>query len=167
MGNQNTMKSRYYFLIAFLFLSFTAQAQFGAVKNALNQKPQQDQYVAFLTAKGYNPEVDKDGDVKFTYKDKTYYLTIDQKDPNFFRMARIANLRLSSEANINQAKQICHDITKDAKMTKVYWSNGQIWASSEQIVASAGDFEGIFDRTLELTQKAYQSFVKSWKNRDQ
>ncbi len=128
------MKSRYYFLISFLILSLSTQAQFGAVKNALNQKPQQDQYITFLTDNGYNLDVDKDGEVKFTYEGKTYYLTIDQKDPNIFREARIANLSLSSEANINQAKQICHDITKDAKMTKVYWSNRQIWPHQSRLL---------------------------------
>ena len=160
------MKPRYYFFILFLLISFSTQAQFNAVKKSIGQKSAQDRYVSHLESKGYAPEVDKDGDIMFTYNDKRYYITIDQKDPEFFRVARLANLNLKTQANIDLAKQICHDVTKDLKVTKVYWSNGQLWASSEQILPAPEDFEKILDRTLKLTEGAYQRFVKDWKNKD-
>ena len=160
------MKPCYYFFILFLLISYSSQAQFNAVKKSIGQKSAQDRYLSHLESKGYSPEVDKDGDIMFTYNNQRFYITIDQKDQNFFRVARLANLNLKTQANIDLAKQICHDVTKDLKVTKVYWSNGQLWASSEQILPAPEDFEKILDRTLKLTESAYKRFVKDWKNKD-
>ena len=161
------MKYRYYFLAFFLCLAFSTQAQFNSVKKSLSQKPLQDRYVDFLTEEGYSPEIDSDGDVKFQYNERTYYITIDNDDPDFFRVARLANLKLSDPAEITQAKEICHQVTRDAKVAKVYWLKGVIWTSAEQIMANPDDFESIFARTMRLTDSAYTKFVETWKDRDQ
>lgn len=137
-------------------------AQFSSIKNATSQNKPAVRYSEYLATKGYDPEIDKDGDIKFTYKEKTYYVTLDKNDEKFFRIARIANLNLDSESRINRAKIISHDLTKDKKVAKVYWSNGQIWASSEQLLADTDDFKKIFDRTLSLTEDIYSQFVKKW-----
>ena len=155
--------NRYFLILALLIISFSVQAQFNAVKKNMEQKPMQDRYVAYLNDLGYSPEIDKDGDIKFQYNDRSYYITIDIKDKQFFRIARLANLRLSEPSSISKVEKICHQVTRDAKVTKVYWSNGQIWASSEQLVAKPEDFEAIFERTLKLTELAYLKFSTAWK----
>ena len=160
------MRARLYFLLFFSLLTISAKAQFESVKEGLTQKPLQDQYVSYLNTKGYNPEIDQDGDIKFTYNNKRYYITLDVKDPEFFRVARLANLKLTTPANITRAKEICHDLTKDLKVTKVYWLNGQIWCSSEQYLADPEDYQDLFDRTLKLTESAYNQFVKAWQEKD-
>jgi len=161
------MKTRFYFFILFTFVTFSTQAQFSSVKKSLGQKSLIDRYVDFLTEEGYGPEVDDDGDVKFQYNERTYYITIDNDDPDFFRVARLANLKLSDPAKITQAKEICHQVTRDVKVAKVYWLKGVIWTSSEQIMANPDDFESIFARTMRLTDSAYTKFVQAWKDRDQ
>lgn len=161
------MRARIYFLLFFTLLTFSSRAQFDSVKKNLTQKPLQDQYVSYLNDKGYSPEIDKDGDIMFSYNDKRYYITLDLKDPQFFRVARLANLKLSTPTNITKAKEICHDLTRNLKVTKVYWSNGQLWCSSEQYLANSEDYKDIFDRTLRLTESAYNQFAKAWKDKDQ
>lgn len=105
--------------------------------------------------------------MKFQYNERTYYITIDNDDPDFFRVARLANLKLSDPAEITQAKELCHQVTRDVKVTKVYWLKGVIWTSSEQIMANPNDFESTFARTMRLTDSAYTKFVEAWKDRDQ
>ncbi|MBO3699015.1 hypothetical protein [Roseivirga sp. E12] len=150
------------FTLLFLGSALVAHAQFD-VKQQLEKKIIQDKYVSFLTDKDYSPEVDEDGDVKFKYKERTFYITIDMEDKNFFRLARLANLKLDSESEITKAKNLCHEVTKDAKVAKVYWINGVIWTSSEIVLQEFDDFTSIFDRVLTLTDKAYLKFVKLWK----
>ncbi|OEK02237.1 hypothetical protein BFP97_12235 [Roseivirga sp. 4D4] len=154
---------RLFFILVFLGSASLAQAQFD-VQEKLEKKIIQDKYVAFLTDKGYSPEVDSDGDVKFTYKERSYYITIDMKDKNFFRLARLANLKLDSESQITKAKEICHEITQDVKVAKVYWLKGVVWTSSEIVLENPDDYSAIFDRVLRLTESAYLKFVKRWKD---
>ncbi|MCE7992238.1 MAG: hypothetical protein HEP71_09670 [Roseivirga sp.] len=155
---------RLLFTLFFISLSLSVSAQFDA-ETQIKKKLIQDKYVSFLGNKGYSPEVDDDGDVKFTYNDRTYYITIDMKDENFFRIARLANLKLSNEADITKAKEICHNVTQNVKVAKVYWLKGVIWTSSELLMSDKDGYEAILDRCLRLTESAYLKFVKEWKER--
>lgn len=161
---KTTEMIRLFFTLLLTCFAFSASAQFDA-ETQIKKKLIQDKYVAFLNDKGYSPEVDGDGDIKFKYKEKSYYITIDMKDESFFRMARLANLKLSNEADITKAKEICHNVTQDVKVAKVYWLKGVIWVSSELLLADKDDYKVIFDRSLSLTEKAYLSFVSKWKER--
>lgn len=153
---------RLFFYLLFACITFSVNAQFDATTQ-LKKKLIQNKYVDFLTARDYSPEVDEDGDIKFSYNDRTYYITIDMKDENFFRVARLANLKLSDESEILRAKEICHNVTQDVKVAKVYWLKGVIWTSSELLMPDKDSYEAIFDRCMTLTEKAYVRFVKEWK----
>lgn len=148
------------FLLLGIITSASAQSD---IETQVQKKIIQDRYVNFLTGKGYSPEVDSDGDVKFTFNERTYYITIDMEEKNFFRIARLANLKLDSEADITKAINICHEVTKEEKVAKVYWINGTIWTSSEIILKDPNDYLAIFDRVLRLTESAYDKFVELWK----
>ncbi|GAB5524554.1 MAG: hypothetical protein Roseis2KO_24260 [Roseivirga sp.] len=153
---------RLFFYLLFASITFSVHAQFDA-ETQLKKKLIQNKYMDFLNAKDYSPEVDSDGDIKFRYKEKTYYITIDMKDESFFRVARLANLKLDNDADIAQAKEICHNVTLDVKVAKVYWLKGVIWTSSELLMPDKDSYEAIFDRCLSLTEKAYVRFVNQWK----
>lgn len=162
---------RQYNLLTILILTFSlsgfhfsAQAQTDTDQEK-RMKFQRESYVAFLEYKGYGPEVDSDGDVKFTFNERSYYLTIDKKDDKFFRIMRIANLKLDDEASISQVYKICHDLTQDLKVTKLYWYNSMVWASTELLVSDPTAFGGIFDKAMELTEDSYDRFVQEWNAR--
>lgn len=155
---------RLFITLLLINTAFSVNAQFDA-ETQLKKKLVQNKYMEFLTARDYSPEVDGDGDIKFTYNERTYYITIDMEDENFFRMARLANLKLSDESEILKAKEICHNVTLDVKVAKVYWLKGVIWTSSELLMPDKDSYEAIFDRCLTLTEKAYLRFVKDWNDR--
>lgn len=150
-------------IVTLLFLSCISLS-YGQSDSAeeLEKKIIQDKYVSFLTGKGYEPQIDEDGDVKFTYNDKIYYVTIDMNEKTFFRIALLATLNLDSEEEITKVKSICHEVTKEEKVAKVYWINNTVWTSSEIILKDAGDYMNIFDRVLNLTERAYDSFLELW-----
>lgn len=155
---------RLFLIILLTGITFSVSAQFDA-QTQIKRKLTQDRYMAFLNDKGYSPEVDSDGDIKFTYNSRSYYITIDNEEDRFFRLARLANLKLESTTEITRAREICHDITQDVKVAKVYWLKNIIWVSSELLMPDKGSYELIFDRCLELTESAYLKFVKEWKDR--
>ncbi len=162
-SNQNTLSMTRLFICLLLLGSVSlAHAQFD-IEDKLAEKAIQGNYVTFLTGKGYSPEVDSDGDIKFTYNERIYYITIDSEEKSFFRIARLAGLELSTEEEITKAKKICHDITKDTKVAKVYWLKNTLWVSSEIILDDSQDYMGIFDRVMTLTESAYVKFVELWK----
>ncbi len=154
-------------LLVLLFLFVFSVASHAQEEEAVRSTPSwvsnaQKEYVSFLSSKGITAEIDKDGDVKFTYNDKSYFITIDRKDQNFFRLMRVANLKITDEAKKAQVYRICHDLTQDLKVTKVYWYNSMLWASTELLVNGPNDFKGIFDRAIKYTQEGYDKFVKEW-----
>lgn len=153
---------RLFSTLFFLSSATFAFAQFN-IEEQLQKGIIQDKYVSFLTEKGYSPEVDTDGDIKFTYEDRTFYITIDMKDKKFFRIAKLGNLELDSESQIAKAINLCHQVTRDTKVAKVYWLKNVIWASSELLLEDQDDFKSIFDRVVKLTEDAYLKFVELWK----
>ncbi|MFY0593505.1 hypothetical protein [Roseivirga sp.] len=153
---------RLLFILLFLGSATIVHAQFD-IEQKLGKKIIQEKYVSFLTEKGYSPEVDTDGDIKFTYEDRTFYITIDMNDKKFFRIAKLANLELDTESQRIKAIKICHDVTRDSKVAKVYWLKNVIWTSSEILLEDQDDFKSIFDRVMKLTNDAYLKFVNVWK----
>jgi hypothetical protein len=141
------------------------QAQFD-VETSIKKKLLQNKYVEFLNGKGYEPKVDEDGDVKFRYNNRSYYITLDMKETDFFRLALLSRLELTSEEDKDEVYRICHDLTKEVKVAKVYWLNNTLWVSSELLLADPDDYSGIFDRGLTLTEEAYLKFVREWKERN-
>lgn len=139
-----------------IFCAFAAQSQEDVTKKLQNR------YLGFLIREGYDPEIDSDGDVKFTYNDASYYITIDSGEENFFRIAKLDGLTLTVKSEIDRAIRICHEITKEKKVAKVYWRNDVIWTSTELLFAEPDGFEGVFDRAMELTEEAYEDFLEKW-----
>lgn len=156
--------TRLLFTLCLISSTFSAYSQFDA-ETQIKKKLIQDKYLAFLNEKGYSPEVDEDGDVKFQYNERNYYITIDIKDESFFRLARLAGLTLENETDITEAKEICHNVTQDVKVAKVYWLKNTIWVSSELLMPDKDSYEEVFDRCLRLTESAYLKFVEQWKER--
>lgn len=151
-------------LICLLFTCFSILI-FAQEETSPEKLELQNRYKAFLAGKGYDPEIDSDGDVKFMYNDRRYYITLHEGDAKFFRIATIGKLTLTSEESINQVYSICHDITKDVKISKVYWLDDYLWTSTELLLNNPDDYIGIFDRGLKETEKTYLKFVTAWKNR--
>lgn len=159
------MYTRISLSILMMIFAFGLQAQFGADKQ-IKKKILQDRYKSYISDKGYEAEIDDDGDVKFQYNNRTYYITIHESDEKFFRIAQLSGLTLSSDEDITTAMKICHEITKTAKVAKLYWRKNVIWTSTELLLSDPDDFEGFFDTALELTEKAYLQFVDAWKKRN-
>lgn len=53
------------------------------------QKELQNRYLGYLIREGYDPEIDADGDVEFTYNDNNYYLTIDASEKSFSELPEL------------------------------------------------------------------------------
>lgn len=151
-------------LLSLIFFAVTFQAQ--AQSDEPSVKELQNKYLGFLIREGYDPSIDDDGDVQFTYEDDIYFISIMPSDKSFFRIGRLDALELTTESEIDRVIKICHDITKDVKVSKVYWHNDVLWTSTELLIANDDDYEGIFERAMELTSIAFSDFLSAWQDND-
>lgn len=127
-----------------------------------NKERLQRMYVNYLKEEGYKPEIDQDGDVVFKHEGKTYVITIDERDPQFFRLvlpniwSRDIDTVDAELLFVMAAAQVATAVTKVAKVHVV--GNKSVWVSIELFVMRPEDFQGVFYRLLSAMDAAKQQF---------
>ena len=101
-------------LLFFLFVfSLNAYAQ--------NSKTQlQEVYVSYLKEQGYQPKVDSDGDVVFKVQGITFYIAVDEKDLQSFRIVLPNFWKIESSEEKEKAYKAANSVNGKIKVAKVY-----------------------------------------------
>ncbi len=75
-----------------------------------------------LEAMGYKPEIDSDGDVKFSYQMKTLYVLGTQKenDGDNYIVVMLPQFCEISEGDEIKALTVCNKLTRDVTVAKLY-----------------------------------------------
>jgi hypothetical protein len=147
-------------LIALLLIAWIVPAtQAGAQNTSDKKKELQRLYVGFLTDEGYKPEIDSDGDVRFKYEGKTYFIQVTEADPEFFRLV-LANIwSIDSETERAQVMTALDYSNARSKVTKAHSVKDNVWVCVELFVADPADFKGVFKRSLSALQNGVANFV--------
>ena len=120
----------------------------------------QDIYVSFLKSEGYMASIDGDGDVTFKREGKEYFIGVDERDPQFFRLV-IPNIwPIENEAERQKVLIAAHHSTAVAKCAKVFMVKDNVWVSIEIFVNSPEDFRPLFNRSISALQTGVGSFVE-------
>jgi len=120
----------------------------------------QDLYVSFLKREGYNPSIDDDGDVAFKSEGKNYFISIDEKDPQFFRLVFPAFWKIEDESERKAVSQAALHSSTVTKCAKVFVVKDNVWASIELFLAKPSDFEPIFSRSLSALRAGVKNFAE-------
>lgn len=143
---------------ALCLFSFVATAQDGS--SAWTKQGLQELYSSYLTAEGYKPEIDEDGDVRFKREGKTYFINVDASDTACFRLV-LANIwpieNEPERAEVRLAMDHCNAL---AKVTKAYMVRDDVWVAIETFIAKPEDFKAIFDRSLSAMDHGVQLFAR-------
>lgn len=118
-------------------------------------------YLSFLEKQGIEGTVDSDGDVQFTVDDLTYFFGVDAEDPDFFRLALPNIWPIESEMERLRALKAMDSANARIKVAKIYMVNDNIWAGVEGLQRQVGDFEGYFDRSMELIRQCIDYFKEA------
>ncbi len=121
-------------------------------------------YVKFLGDEGYRPAVDKDGDVTFKREGKTYFVSIDEKDPKFFMVVLPNIWPIENATERTQVMKAADKVNGGSKVAKVYTKSNNVWISTEMFLPDQHDFATIFARTLSALDGATKSFVDAMKS---
>jgi len=142
-------------VVAVAFLG-CAQAQTGSLTT---KEEFQKFYMDYLTAEGYRPEVDSDGDVSFKREGLTYYIIVTETDSEFFEMA-LPNIHSIVDESDRTKAYIAADYSNaKSKVSKVYMVNDDVWVTVELFIATPEDFKGVFQRSLAALLNGATNFI--------
>ena len=118
-------------------------------------------YEEFLRAEGYQPEVDEDGDVRFKKEGGLYFIDVDERDEQFFRLCFPNFWSVESDEERGRALAACDYSNSLSKVAKVYLvHNTHAWAAIELFFAEPEEFRGVFERCIGALQNGVRNFVK-------
>ena len=126
-------------------------------------------YSDFLKEEGFIPELDSDGDVRFKYEGKVYYIdaTNSAKDPEFFRIVFPFFWKIESETERIRAFATCADVNASMKVAKVFITRDNTSISIELLLAKPGDFKPVFKRSMTILGDARNKFVTKMRELNQ
>ena len=138
-----------------------AKSERGASAEAQWTKERlQQMYVDYLKEKGYEPEIDSDGDVRFTREKFNYFVSVPDKDPTYFQVVLFNVWEIESEAERAKVLAACDNANARAKVAKIYTVKDNVWLSVEAFLNGPEDFKGQFERSLQAIDFAAGCFVE-------
>ena len=120
----------------------------------------QSLYTSFLSAEGYQPTVDKDGDVQFKKEGRKYFIEVNEKDPECFRVVFAGFWQIENESERQQVLEAANHATAMTKAAKVYIVKDHVWASVEVFVPTPEDFKPVFSGTMSCIECGVGTFAE-------
>jgi len=108
-----------------------------------------------LAEEGYRPHIDEDGDIVFRSQGKTYVVSVDPADAQFFRLGAYCLYTLSGEAAANKAHRIGHELAMRFKGTKALIVEDQVvHVVLESVLVEPEHFATVLERLLAIAREA-------------
>lgn len=120
----------------------------------------QEFYMAYLSAEGYKPEVDGDGDVKFKKEVLTYYIIVNSSDAEFFQLALPNIHQIESDGDRADALAAADYSNATSKVSKVFFVGDSVFVTVELFVASPEDFKDVFQRSMSAVLYGANNFIE-------
>lgn len=119
-----------------------------------------DLYVDWLTAEGYRPTIDGDGDVVFKIEGGLYYIDIDADDPAYFRIVFPNFWSIEDADELARARMAANHASATTKVVKVYVRPDETdtIAAVEMYLDPPEAFKPVFSRAVGAIQHATNTF---------
>jgi hypothetical protein len=121
-------------------------------KNKLEEKLDkislQEMYLNYLKVEGYVPEIDEDGDIAFRYEGKHLYISVDEKDAEYFRIAFPNFWPIESKEERRRIYKTAVAVSAEIKVAKTYVVNNNVTISAEIFIKDPQDFKFFFQRLI-------------------
>jgi hypothetical protein len=126
----------------------------------MTKEERAEMYRSFLAEEGYAPRLDDDGDVWFKYEGGNYFIAVDEKDEEFFRIVYPAFWSIENDNERAKVARAALIATAHTKVAKVFPVRDDAWASIEMFCSPPKMFKAVFRRSLTALQAAVQEFRK-------
>lgn len=139
-------------VLAFVFLSFSSSLSGQTIEEL------QMMYLSVLEKNELTGSIDGDGDVQFEYDNFTYFIDVDEDDPEYFGLV-LANIwPIETELERLQVLKAADVVNANKKVGKVYINNDNVWVTYEDLQKDVGDFEAYLNRALEIIAQSVAMF---------
>lgn len=157
--------SKFLFL-ALALVALTSNAIAQDTKQTTGSKTElQRMYTDYLTEEGYKPSIDEDGDVVFKREGRSYFISVSEKDPEYFRVVLPNFWSIESEEERAKVLAAANWSNNRSKVSKIYTVKDNTWASIELFIKDPKDFKKVFARSMSALGNGADTFTK--KMRDQ
>jgi hypothetical protein len=133
----------------------------GNVPAQYSRTELQKMYMSYLTAEGYAPSIDSDGDVAFKREGRPFWIEVNEEDLEYFRIGYLANYSLDYEYEEFQFPIAINYATRSTKVAKVYSldDGGRFMISAEIYLVRPEDFKFVFNRMVNAINRARENFL--------
>lgn len=116
-------------------------------------------YINILDQIKVNGEVDGDGDVQFSYEDRSYFLEVNENDTEFYRLVLPNIWPIESELERLKVFKAVNEVNKTKKVAKAYVTNDDVWITVEMFIDKPDNFIGSLERQFKVINEAVKLFV--------
>ncbi len=120
-------------------------------------------YKDYMDAEGYRSRIDQDGDLEFKLDGFTYFIIVQEDDPEYFRIALPNIWPIESEQERLEVFAAANKATADTKVCKVFAMEDNVWISVELFVPDQDAAKAVFRRSLSTIKTAMDEFVSLMK----
>lgn len=142
----------------FLLLSMVSMTMIADDKLNEKQSAFRLEILKTLGKEGFNPDYDKDGDVKFTYEDVTYYVSIDNRWTDPF-LITIYNDFIYSGDYSSEVLNNCISLVGQSKTVRLFCRNSSYMYQTEMFCSNTAIFKSVFKKVLEQLTMARAEVV--------
>jgi hypothetical protein len=120
----------------------------------------QNMYTTYLKKQGYQSEVDSDGDVTFKAEGRNFWIDIDDRDLQSFRIVFSNFWEIESLAEKEKCYEVANYINRTTKVAKVFINSREDNVSMDAniFIEKPEDFEFHFRRMLDLLLSEIREF---------
>ncbi|MDR0501833.1 MAG: hypothetical protein LBH16_00780 [Treponema sp.] len=130
----------------------------------MSKKQLQDMYITYLKGEGYNPALDRDGDVNFTAKGQKFYIEVIDNDLSSFHLVLTEFLDIGGASNRLKALDAASAVTRTTSVVRLYiTSGGKIAIDTYIFLAKPEDFKTHFNRMVNIIVSAREEFLAMMK----
>lgn len=121
----------------------------------------QQMYVEYLDVLGFSPTVDSDGDVQFRTKDRTYFIQVNDKDSEYFRIVLPNVWPIESDVERLMVYEAVNKANAQTKVAKLHTVGDNVWVGVELFVPTPEAFKAVFVRSLSAIDSGVDNFVEA------
>lgn len=148
-----------YFITMCVFSSLSLSLPTEAWGEDLSEAQLQNMYMEFLTEEGYLPEIDDDGDIRFKYEGRTYFIIVNETDQTFFQILLPNIYSIENEEKRAEVLAAADHANALSKVAKVHTVGDNTYVSVELLVATPEDFKKLFKRSMSLMTNGMNNFA--------
>jgi hypothetical protein len=123
----------------------------------------QELFLEILDQINVDGEIDGDGDIQFEYKDRSYFLEVNENDTEFYRLVLPNIWPIESALERLKVLKAINEVNKTKKVAKAYATNDNVWITVEMFIDKPDNFIGSLERQFKVINEAVDLFVEEMK----